>query len=686
MNFEKSLAAVEKSRLASCAFRFFGAAILSSSQIFGGYAPFSVAFVAAAGAGMDGLAALLGLLVGSLLFMPFLSAMKYIAIGILIFSAALAFFDTKFYQKAFFMPVSAVLCTASVGFVYLSPSNFFTADGANFLLELFLVAGTCICYRTALSSSFPPSGRTELLCHFALTITLFISLAAVPFGGHFSLGRIFTLILVLAAGRLGGLGLGCATAICAGLAMDSVSGVPYFCVAYSLSAVAAGIKPCGRALYTLLFLCGTFFSLFWLTADQSVYILMETAIAGVIFLLLPEKWFRRPRKSKDSSQALSAPKNLEAQLRTTAAVFRNLYDALTHHSTVPANDENIALVFDRSADLVCRSCPLCGTCWDSDYVTTYNALNDTTKFLTERGHILPSDFPSYFSARCIRLSDFIASINAEFTALLMRRQYTRQLDSTRQNAKEQYARLADLLSSSADQLQHSKCAAVSAAQTLPLECEISTAVRPKGGESVSGDTISTFRTDDGKAFLLLSDGMGCGESARRESAMTVRLLEQFLNAGIEPATALKTLNTALTLHRDENGSFTTIDLMVLTLQNGSASFYKYGAAPSYIRHGSSIRRITGNVLPAGLSDEERIPDITTICLTPGDLVLLASDGFVDSTDDAWLHTLLAQWNGTSLQALTSLLMDTSTQRTDRSDDASLLLLQIPASPAAVKEV
>ena len=115
-------------------------------------------------------------------------------------------------------------------------------------------------------------------------------------------------------------------------------------------------------------------------------------------------------------------------------------------------------------------------------------------------------------------------------------------------------------------------------------------------------------------------------------------------------------------------------------------FYKYGAAPSYIRHGSSIRRITGNVLPAGLSDEERIPDITTICLTPGDLVLLASDGFVDSTDDAWLHTLLAQWDGTSLQALTSLLMDTSTQRTDRSDDASLLLLQIPASPAAVKEV
>ena len=219
-------------------------------------------------------------------------------------------------------------------------------------------------------------------------------------------------------------------------------------------------------------------------------------------------------------------------------------------------------------------------------MTTYNALNDVTGFLTERGRILPSDFPSHFSSRCVRLPDFIAAVNAEFTALLMRRQYTRQLDNTRQSAKEQYARLSELLSESADQIgRSSEEAAVPVSGTGEPACEICTAVRPKAGESVSGDTVSTFRTDDGKVFLLLSDGMGCGEDARRESAMTVRLLEQFLKAGIEPPTALKTLNTALALHSDESGSFTTIDLMALTLRSGSASFYKYGAAPSYIKHG-----------------------------------------------------------------------------------------------------
>ena len=77
MNFVQTLTAVEKSRALSCAIRFLLAAILSGSQIFGAYAPFGLGFVAAAGAGMEGHSALLGLLVGALLMMPFTAAIKY---------------------------------------------------------------------------------------------------------------------------------------------------------------------------------------------------------------------------------------------------------------------------------------------------------------------------------------------------------------------------------------------------------------------------------------------------------------------------------------------------------------------------------------------------------------------------------------------------------------------------------
>ena len=67
--------------------------------------------------------------------------------------------------------------------------------------------------------------------------------------------------------------------------------------------------------------------------------------------------------------------------------------------------------------------------------------------------------------------------------------------------------------------------------------------------------------DRGQLCLLLSDGSGSGESARRESALTSRLLRQFLEAGIQPEAALKTLNSALALRGEETGSFATIDLL-----------------------------------------------------------------------------------------------------------------------------
>ena len=76
---------------------------------------------------------------------------------------------------------------------------------------------------------------------------------------------------------------------------------------------------------------------------------------------------------------------------------------------------------------------------------------------------------------------------------------------------------------------------------------------PSAGERVSGDSAAHFETEDGTLCLLLSDGMGCGEAAQRESSMAARLLERFLRAGIDAPPALKTLNSALSLRAESTG-------------------------------------------------------------------------------------------------------------------------------------
>ena len=199
---------------------------------------------------------------------------------------------------------------------------------------------------------------------------------------------------------------------------------------------------------------------------------------------------------------------------------------------------------------------------------------------------------------------------------------------------------------------------------------------PKEGQRICGDSVTWFRTGN-MVYLLLSDGMGSGREAQRESQMTLRLLEQFLKAGIQPESALKTLNAALNLRSDEQGSFTTIDLLAVDLAERQAALYKYGAAPTYIKRQGSVRRLTGAALPAGLQDAGTPPSVSRFPLEEGAFLLLVSDGVADSGDDQWLQNLLAGWQGDDPNALVALVMGEAYQRRKGDDDRSAVCLFLP---------
>ena len=189
----------------------------------------------------------------------------------------------------------------------------------------------------------------------------------------------------------------------------------------------------------------------------------------------------------------------------------------------------------------------------------------------------------------------------------------------------------------------------------------------------------------GLLCLLLADGMGSGEAARKESALTCRLVEQFLEAGIEPEAALKTLNSAMALRGADTGSFTTIDLLTCRPDTGEVAFYKYGAAPSYLKKGGVVRRVTGGTLPAGLRGAPAVPDVTRATLEPGSFAVLISDGVADPGRDEWLMDLLAGWEGDDPQALAGLILNESIRREGLQDDCGIQVLY-RGNQGAVKKV
>ncbi len=212
-------------------------------------------------------------------------------------------------------------------------------------------------------------------------------------------------------------------------------------------------------------------------------------------------------------------------------------------------------------------------------------------------------------------------------------------------------------------------------QLEPLMAVAGVAARKKDGETVSGDAGTYFKREDGTLCVLLCDGMGSGTLANRESNLAVRLLEQFLQAGVETEHALITLSSALGLRGEEEGGFTTIDLLEVDLFTGEGSLYKLGAAPTYIRHGSSVRKITGTALPAGLGlGESGKPDCTRVHLEPGDYVLMVSDGVAGTGEDEWVCRRLKEFQGNSPKELAGSLITNSPE--GATDDRTALVVHI----------
>ena len=134
----------------------------------------------------------------------------------------------------------------------------------------------------------------------------------------------------------------------------------------------------------------------------------------------------------------------------------------------------------------------------------------------------------------------------------------------------------------------------------PLAASVGIAAMKKRGETVSGDRGTYFKTDQGVLCVILSDGMGSGHEAARESVAAVRILEYFLCSGVKPKTAMKILNSVMLLKNGDSWGYATVDLMCVDLFSGETCFYKYGAAPSYVRNGRSIRRVCGESFAAGV--------------------------------------------------------------------------------------
>lgn len=149
----------------------------------------------------------------------------------------------------------------------------------------------------------------------------------------------------------------------------------------------------------------------------------------------------------------------------------------------------------------------------------------------------------------------------------------------------------------------------------------------KDEAQISGDNFSFLELDRGEMVLGISDGMGSGSTACKESEMVLDLVERFLEAGFSAETAIRMMNSTMVMKGEED-LYSTVDLCKINLYDGEADFYKIGAAATFIKHGDEVSCISSSSLPVGAKTQIDV-ESSRRKLENGDFVVMMTDGVLE---------------------------------------------------------
>ena len=153
----------------------------------------------------------------------------------------------------------------------------------------------------------------------------------------------------------------------------------------------------------------------------------------------------------------------------------------------------------------------------------------------------------------------------------------------------------------------------------------------KDGNKVSGDSYIYENFTNGQTFIAISDGMGNGELAHKESSEALKILKCLLSFNIPIKTAIQTLQQ-LKQHSNANERFFSLDVCMIDRERQRAAFYKKGATPTFFIRDHQIELINLAQLPVGVMSDQDV-DHVTLDLQEDDILIMCSDGIVEQYPD-----------------------------------------------------
>ena len=625
---------------AKCAGFFAGAFVLGGAALLDVPLPLAAALAAAAPDLMAQAASMLGAMAGYAAFWGVYAGLEGMAAAFLVFACVRIFAPTPYSVRLWFGPLAAAAMTAVISglFALTMPAG---AQAAALLgAKILLAAVSTVGFRRAVSDGDRWAGLFALAC-------LILGLGRVALPAGMTLGMIAAACAAVCAS---GTAAGAAVAGVYGLAVD-LAGGQAATAGFLLGGVLCLAFGTKRGAWRAAVFTAAVTAAELVAGGQTLALIPAAAIGALASVPLPALLV------PDRPRAASAAQTVRGQLESAAEALGAAGRQLAKEPDAPEKAD-AAVIFDRTADEICRCCCGFARCWEQNAAETYRVLSAAAPQILSRGQARCEDFPREF--RCTRIDAFTRAVTASVDELRLRRFYRAGCDRARVAAAEQFTLLADFLRTAADGRGRSDL------RPDRFRCEAACRSAGKSG-GVPGDRAVTLRGPGNRLYILLCDGMGTGENARGEASDALAVLTGLLSAGASPETAIGLYDAACRLRA--GGGFATVDLFAADLVTGECAVYKKGAAPSYLRKGRRVGAVGALTPPPGYASggEER-PGKSRVVLAGEDVLILVSDGVPEKL----AGERLAGWDGADAGQLASDLIAGCTEE----DDATAVVIRL----------
>lgn len=392
------------------------------------------------------------------------------------------------------------------------------------------------------------------------------------------------------------------------------------------------------------FVLGNIILVFFANGSTEVLIsIKEIILASLVLFLIPKKLLVILDDLFDYNRALPGEgvagyieENTIFKLSAVSEVINDMADNVSaNRDDVPT--DQIGSFIKTLNENTCKRCQNYNKCWKENYHKMYEETFNAIEKLQGNNVITERDLKDSI---CTQKTLFAEGLNLCFEIYKVNKEWQAKVKEQRiqmaMQLKEVSQEIDKMKNNIKGNLNKERVEDPAANEIHTLELGIAKA--KKTNSIISGDSNTVIKLKDGKILVAISDGMGSGEVAARNSKKVVLNLEKLLNTGFEEDRAIKMINSYMLVGKNPD-NFATIDAMIFDPLVGLTEFIKIGACPTFIstRDGQFLT-VESNSLPAGILGDIEIETKTRL-LKRDDLIVMVSDGIIDGMQENQIETM-----------------------------------------------